>query len=98
MLKKIVKSLFGGGSSSTRADGFFLHVRCNQCAEEFRLFINTATDLAQEFDENENLYYCLNKEIIGAQCRNLIQVKMTFDGSKNLISKTIEHGAFIDDT
>ncbi len=36
--------------------------------------------------------------MIGAQCRNLIRVKMTFDGSKNLISKKIEHGSFIDDT
>jgi len=98
MLRKIVKALFGGGPSSPGADGFFLHVRCDRCAEEFHLFINKATDLAQEFDENETLYYRLNKEIIGANCRNLIHVKMTFDGSKNLVSQQIEHGSFIDAT
>jgi hypothetical protein len=96
MLKGIVKTLFGGKPSSTRPEGFFLHVRCDRCAEEFHLFINKATDLAQEFDENETLYYRLNKEIIGADCRNLIHVKMTFDGAKNPVSQEIENGSFID--
>jgi hypothetical protein len=96
MLKKIVKALFGGGPSSTRDEGFFLHVRCDRCAEEFHLFINMATDLAQEFDDNEALYYRLNKEIIGANCRNLIRVKMTFDGSKNLVFQEIINGTFIE--
>lgn len=96
MLKKIVKILFGGGPSSTRPEGFFLRVRCDRCAEEFHLFINKSTDLTQEFDENETLYYRLNKEIIGANCRNLIHVKMTFDGTKNPVSREIENGSFID--
>jgi len=96
MLKKIVKALFGGAPSSTRTDGFFLHVRCDRCAEEFHLFINKTTDLAQEFDENETIFYRLNKEIIGANCRNLIHVKMTFDAHRNLVSQQIENGSFID--
>ena len=96
MLKKIIKTLFGGGPSSTGADGFFLHIRCDRCAEAFRLFINKATDLAQEFDENENVYYKLKKEIIGASCRNLIHVEMIFDGAKNLVSKQIKNGSYID--
>ena len=98
MLKKIVKSLFGGGPASKGADGFFLQVRCDRCSEAFRLFINKSTDLSQDFDENENVYYKLKKEIIGASCRNLIHVEMIFDGSKNLVSKQIENGSYIDET
>ena len=98
MLKKIVKTLFGGGPSSTGADGFFLQVRCDRCSEAFRLFINKSTDLVQEFDENENVYYQLKKEIIGANCRNLIHVEMIYDGAKNLVSKQIENGSYIDET
>ncbi len=97
MFHKIVKKLFGRPSASPGADGFFLKVRCDRCSEAFRLFINKTTDLAQEFDENGNLFYQLNKEIIGGNCRNLIRVKMTFDGSKKLISKNIENGSFVDD-
>jgi hypothetical protein len=98
MLKKIIKTLFGGGPASRGTDGFFLQVRCDQCAEAFRLFVNKSTDLAQEFDENENIYYKLKKEIIGASCRNRIQVEMIFDGTKNLVSKQIENGSYIDET
>lgn len=98
MLKKIVKALFGGGPSSKGADGFFLQVRCDRCSEAFRLFINKSTDLSQDFDENENVYYKLKKEIIGASCRNLIRVEMIFDSSKNLVSKQIENGSYIDET
>ena len=98
MLKKIFKTLFGGGPSSKGADGFFLQVRCDRCSEAFRLFINKSTDLSQDFDENENVYYKLKKEIIGASCRNLIHVEMIFDSSKNLVSKQIENGSYIDET
>jgi hypothetical protein len=98
MLKKFIKTLFGGSQTSGGADGFFLQVRCDQCGEAFRLFINKSTDLAQEFDENENAYYKLKKEIIGANCRNLIRVEMIFDGAKRLVSKQIENGSYIDKT
>ena len=95
MLKKLVKKLFGNGLSMPSSEGFFLKVRCIECREDFNLFINTSTDLLQEFDDRGNITYLLNKEIIGARCRNLIHVKMAFDGAKNLISKQIENGEFI---
>jgi hypothetical protein len=94
MLKKIAKKLFGEGSSPSR-EGFFLNVRCGSCGEEFNLFINKSTDLAQDFDEGGGVTYHLKKEIIGGRCKNLIQVRMRFDGSKNLISRDVENGEFI---
>jgi len=98
MLKKLAKKLFGGGGfSAPSRNGFFLKVRCNECGEEFNLFINTSTDLLQDFDDDGNAAYFLNKEIIGSGCRNLIDVKMSFDGSKRMISKKIEKGEFIED-
>ena len=51
----------------------------------------------QDFDEDGGASYVLNKEIIGSQCRNLIHVHMTFDGSKRLLSKKIEKGEFIEE-
>ena len=96
MLKKL-KKLFGGGLSIPSQNGFFLKVRCKECEETFNLFINTSTDLMQDFDESGNVAYSLNKEIIGSRCRNLIHVHLTFDGSKRMLSKKIEKGEFIEE-
>jgi len=96
MLKKFAKKLFGGGPSGQSAEGFFLNVRCSACGEAFNLFINKSTDLSQNFDEQGGVTYFLNKEIIGSHCRNLIQVKMEFDGARNLVSREIENGEFIE--
>jgi ribosomal protein S27E len=96
MLKGLVKKLFGGGPSRGSPEGFFLNVRCSTCGETFNLFINTSTDLAQDFDGRGVVSYFMNKEILGSQCRNLIYVKMKFDGNKNLVSRKIENGEFIE--
>lgn len=97
MLRKLAKKLFGEGPPGRSAEGFFLNVRCNACGEVFNLFINRSTDLAQDFDEDGGMTYFLNKEILGGQCTNLIYVKMRFDGAKNLLSREIENGEFIEE-
>ena len=96
MLKGLVKRLFGGGSPVQSPEGFFLNARCTACGEVFNLFINKSTDLAQNFDERGGVTYSLSKEIIGSRCRNLIHVKMEFDGAKNLVSREIKNGEFIE--
>jgi hypothetical protein len=96
MFKKIAKKLFGGGSVPGLSGGFFLNVRCSVCGEEFHLFINTSTDLLQNFDAQGGLSYLLKKEVVGVYCRNLIQVRMEFDGAKKLLAKEIENGEFIE--
>ena len=96
MLKGLAKKLFGGGPSREPPEGFFLNVRCDACGETFNLFVNKSTDLAQKFDERGGITYFMNKEIIGSQCRNLIYVTMEFDGGKNLVSRKIENGEFIE--
>ena len=96
MLKGLTKKLFGGGPSRELPEGFFLNVRCSSCGEEFKLFVNKSTDLAQKFDDRGNITYFMNKEILGSSCRNLIYVTMEFDGSKKLVSRKIENGEFIE--
>lgn len=96
MFKKFAKRLFGG-SPSPSPEGFFLNVRCSACGEVFNLFINKSTDIAQNFVEGGGVTYFLNKEIIGGRCKNVIQVRMEFDGNKNLKSREIENGEFIDE-
>lgn len=97
MVKRLAKKLFGGGPSGQPPQGFFLKVRCNDCGEEFNLFINKSTDLVRNFDERGGVTYSLNKEIIGGRCRNMIYVRMEFDRAKNLVSKEIKNGEFIEE-
>jgi hypothetical protein len=96
MFKKLAGKLFGKEPSKPAADGFFLNVRCSECNEEFRLFINKSYELMQNFEENGSVTYALKKEIYGVGCRNRIRVQMRFDGGKNLLSREIENGAFIE--
>ncbi len=96
MFKKLTRKLFGGGSGVQSPEGLFLNVRCSTCGEVFNLFVNKSTELFQNFDEQGGVTYSLNKEIIGGRCKNLIHVKMEFDGAKKLVSKEIKNGEFIE--
>ncbi len=98
MFKKLTEKLFGKGSPTPQQDGFFLNVRCSECGEEFNLFINKQFELIQNFQEDGTVNYLLKKEIYGVGCRNHILVTMEFDGNKNLVSKKIENGEFIEST
>jgi hypothetical protein len=97
MFKKLTEKLFGKETSPQRADGFFLNVRCSECGEEFHLFINKQFELIQNFHEDGGMDYVLKKEIYGMGCRNHIHVTMQFDGRKNLKSRKIENGEFIEE-
>ncbi|UCF94689.1 MAG: hypothetical protein JSW39_11190 [Desulfobacterales bacterium] len=97
MFKKIAQKLFGGKASRPSPAGFFLNVRCDRCGEEFHLFVNTATDLIQNFKDDGTVTYSLKKEILGGQCRNLMQVQIEFDPAKKVLSRKIENGEFMED-
>ena len=97
MFKKLTDKISRKGTSKSSSVGFFLDVRCTECQEQFHLFINKSWELMQNFEENGGVTYSLKKEIFGVGCQNRIIVKMQFDGRKNLKSKQIENGEFIED-
>jgi hypothetical protein len=97
MLKKLSEKLFGKDKAGSASDGFFLNVRCSDCGEEFKLFINKSYELMQNFEENGGVTYVLKKEVFGVGCKNRIQVNMKFDGQKKMVSKEIGNGEFIED-
>jgi len=97
MFKKLAGKIFGKDNSQTSSDGFFLNVRCSECDDKFHLFIHKSWELSQNFEEDGSVTYFLKKKIFGVGCPNQIYVDMTFDSNKNLISKQIENGEFLDD-
>ena len=97
MFKRLARKLFGAGPRAQSQDGFFLNVRCSVCGEVFHLFVHKTTDLVQIFDEKGGMTYSLKKEIVGSACRNVILVRMEFDGSQNLVAREIENGEFLEE-
>ena len=97
MLKKLAGKIFGKGTSHPSSEGFFLNVRCSECNDTFHLFINKSWELSQNFEEDGRVTYFLKKTVFGVGCPNRIQVEMKFDGNKNLVSRHIENGEFIED-
>jgi hypothetical protein len=97
MFKKLAGKIFGKADSRTSSEGFFLNVRCAECDDEFHLFIHKSWELSQNFEEDGSITYFLKKKIFGVGCPNRIHVEMKFDSDKNLISRQIENGEFIED-
>ena len=97
MLKKLAGMLFGKDKSEPERDGFFLQVRCSECGERFSLFINKSYELMQNFEADGRVTYTLKKMVYGVGCSNRIHVSMRFDGQKNLVSKDIENGEYIEE-
>ena len=97
MFKKLAGKIFGKGTSHPSSKGFFLDVRCSECDDKFHLFINKSWELSQNFEGDGSVTYFLKKKIYGVGCPNQIHVEMKFDSNKNLISRQIENGEFIED-
>jgi hypothetical protein len=98
MFKRLARKLFGASPRGQSQEGFFLNVRCSACGEVFHLFIHKTTDLVQNFDERGGVTYSLKKDIVGGACRNVIRVRMEFDGSKKPVSREIENGEFVEES
>ncbi len=97
MFKKLAGKLFSKRSSQSSSDGFFLNVRCSECGDKFHLFIHKSWELSQNFEEDGRVTYFFKKKIFGVGCPSQIHVDMQFDSHKNLISRQIENGEFIED-
>ncbi len=95
MFKKLA-SLLGSKATESGSDGFFLDIRCSMCGERFHLYINKSWELMQNFEPDGSVTYFLKKEIFGVGCKNRMHVHMKFDRHKNMISKQIEHGEFLE--
>jgi hypothetical protein len=97
MFKKLSEKLLGKRTSVPSSEGFFLNVRCSECGEQFRLFINKSYELMQNFETDGRITYALKKEVYGVGCNNRIYVNIKFDGSKKLVSREIENGEYIEE-
>lgn len=94
-LRKIASALSPKGAEEGEA--LWVYVRCNKCGETIKTRIDLRHDLTPNYsDEGRVTDYVVRKGLIGSQrCFERIEVKLTFDPQRQLISREITGGQFI---
>jgi hypothetical protein len=96
-MRALLRRLFGGASASRTPQvgaRFFLDIACDQCGERFHLHINRATDCQQVFDESD-IAWRLQREVVGAQCRASLQVRIDIGPRGQLVRRDVTGGRFL---
>ena len=96
-LKKIAKSLFGGGGGQ-RSPTLEFAVRCASCGEVIHGQINLHNDLSVQYDGDDPFYFC-RKGLVGSgetRCFQQVIVEYTFDAQRQVIERRVEGGRFVD--
>ncbi|MGD2147323.1 MAG: hypothetical protein PVH41_11575 [Anaerolineae bacterium] len=94
-LNKITSSLFGG--AMRQGEAHWEYVRCSQCGERIPVRVDLRHELTPRYGEAEGAYF-VRKGVIGSgdmRCFQTIDIKLTFDAQKRLVSREIHGGAFI---
>ncbi len=94
-LKKIVSALSPNGVED--GDALWVYVRCHKCGEAIKTRLDLKHDLSPDYSaEGRVADYVLRKVLIGSQrCFEPIEVKLTFDPQRRVISREITGGQFI---
>jgi hypothetical protein len=94
-LNKIGSRLFGSGDQEK--DVYRTTVRCSRCGDEIPVRVDLSRELTPQYGEGEAAYY-VHKGVVGSgenRCFQTIDVRLTFDAQKRLISRDISGGAFV---
>ncbi len=89
-----VKSWVSAEGKGEDADALWIYARCSRCGEPVRTRIDLRNDLTPRYEEEG---YFLRKTLIGARrrCFQPIEVEMTFDAHRAVLSREITGGQFI---
>ncbi len=91
-------SLFSG-SGKADSDAIWVAVKCKRCGEVARARIDLRNDLSIEYDEAGGLptYFC-RKVLMGegGRCFQRMQVELTFDANRNVVSREVSGGQFVE--
>ena len=94
-LKKIAAALSPKGAGE--GDVLWVYVRCDKCGEAIKTRLDLSHDLTPNYSaEGRVTDYVVRKVLIGSQrCFEPIEVKLTFDPQRRVISREIDGGQFI---
>ncbi|MCD5397534.1 hypothetical protein LR003_01195 [candidate division NPL-UPA2 bacterium] len=80
-------------------DILWLHIKCNKCGKVLKLFINKNTDLESQYKESGETGpdYILKKEAMDDKCLTGMFIQIEFDRNRNILSREIINGEFINE-
>ena len=93
-----LKALFSGAPGSPGdAYSLYYYVRCSRCNEIIRARVDLRNELSSDFGTNDApTGYFYRKVLIGrGRCFQPLNVTMTFDSRRNLISREVSGGEFV---
>ena len=97
IITKIIALFSGAGQADSAA--LWITVKCNRCGELTRARIDLRNDLSVEYSEVGSLptYFC-HKVLIGegGHCFQRMEVELTFDANRNLVSRQVSGGQFVE--
>ena len=97
-LKKIAKTLFGGGAGGRPSSMLDFYVRCNNCGQVIHGRINLSNDLSVRYEGDDQFYFC-RKGLVGSgetRCFQQVIVEYTFDARRQVIDRRAEGGRFVE--
>lgn len=78
-----------------------VRVRCARCGEVLETRIDLHNDLSAEYDDRGRVQaYYVRKVLHGTgrnRCFAAVEVELTFDSRKNVVTRRIHGGAFVDE-
>ena len=92
-LIKYLSNLFTASPSSNL---HMVAVKCDRCNETIEARINLQNDLSVDYEGGGKPTYHCRKTLMGdGRCFQRIEIDLTFDASKRLISREITGGEFV---
>jgi len=83
-------------SNDVDEDGYLIFVRCNRCNEPLRVRVNLRHDLSVNYDAPKDQSYYCRKTLVGSSgCFERIEIELTFNNKKKLVTREISGGTFI---
>ena len=94
-LKRIASALSPQGAGE--GDVLWVYARCDKCGETIKTRLDLRHDLTPNYGaEGRVTDYVSRKVLIGSQrCFESIEVKLTFDPQRRVVSREIAGGQFI---
>ncbi len=90
-----LRKLFSPPSPGAGDRAYWVHVRCRRCGEVIPVRIDLLNDLSPDYDSGQ---YVVHKTVVGDgknRCFQRIELALTFDGTKRLLSQEATGGEVI---
>jgi hypothetical protein len=95
-LKKLAAIFSGGAGPSADSYSLYYYVRCHFCREIVKGRVDLRNELSSEYGDGESTEgYVHRKVLIGrGRCFRPLEVTMTFDARRKLVSQEVTGGEF----